>query len=66
MLHVDQLRKIQLEDYVGIVGEKRIDSVKALAEKLKGKSVTHINSTSFGGEVAEMLQNLVPILKDVG
>jgi len=66
MLHVDQLRKIQLEDYVGIVGEEEIDSVKALAEKLKGKSVTHINSTSFGGGVAEMLQNLVPIMKDVG
>lgn len=41
MLHVDQLRKIQLEDYVGIVGEEEIDSVKALAEKLKGKSQTY-------------------------
>jgi trehalose synthase len=66
MLHVEQLRKISLDDYVGIVGEEEVNSVKALAEKLKGKSVTHVNSTSFGGGVAEMLQNLVPLMKDVG
>jgi trehalose synthase len=66
MLRVEQLRKIQLDDYIGIVGEEEINSVKALAEKLKGKSVTHVNSTAYGGGVAEMLQNLVPIMKDVG
>ena len=49
MLHVEQLRKINLDDYLGIVGEQEINSVKALAEKLKGKSVTHVNSTSYGG-----------------
>ena len=66
MFHVEQLRKVLLDDYVGIVGEEEVNSVKALAEKLKGKSVTHVNSTSFGGGVAEMLQNLVPIMNNVG
>ncbi len=66
MLRVESLRKIQVDDYVGIVGKEEIDAVKALAEKLKGKSVTHVNSTSFGGGVAELLQNLVPLMKDVG
>ena len=66
MSHVEGLRKIQLDDYVGIVGVEEVNSVRALAEKLKGKSVTHVNSTSFGGGVAEMLQNLVPIMRDVG
>jgi trehalose synthase len=66
MSHGDSLRKIQLKDYVEIVGEEKVNSVLALAEKLKGKSVTHVNSTAFGGGVAEMLQNLVPIMKDVG
>ncbi len=66
MLHVEQLRKISLDDYIGIVGEEEVASVKALAETLKGKSVTHVNSTSFGGGVAEMLRNLVPIMNDVG
>jgi len=66
MLHVEQLRKISLNDYVGIVGEEEVNSVKALAEKLNGKSVTHVNSTAYGGGVAEMLHNLVPLMKDVG
>jgi hypothetical protein len=29
---------------------KAMGSVKALAEKLKGKSVTHVNSTASGAE----------------
>ncbi len=66
MLRVEQLRKIKIDDYVPIVGQEEVDSVKALAEQLKGKSVTHVNSTSFGGGVAELLENLVPIMKDVG
>ncbi len=66
MSHVETFRKIQLDDYVGIVGAEEINSVRLLAENLKGKSVTHVNSTSFGGGVAEILHNLVPIMKDVG
>jgi trehalose synthase len=66
MQRIEQLRKINLDDYVPIVGQEEVDSVKNLAEKLKGKSVTHVNSTSFGGGVAELLQNLVPLMKDVG
>ena len=66
MLHVEPLRKISLDDYVGIVGQEEVNSVKAIAEKLKGKSVTHVNSTSFGGGVAELLHTLVPLMKDVG
>lgn len=66
MSHVETFRKIQLDDYAGIVGEEEIESVRVLAEGLKGKSVTHVNSTSFGGGVAETLHNLVPIMRDVG
>ncbi|MGA3289434.1 MAG: glycosyltransferase [Candidatus Bathyarchaeia archaeon] len=66
MLRIEQLRKIEIDDYVPIVGQEEVDSVKALAEPLKGKSVTHVNSTAFGGGVAELLENLVPIMKDVG
>lgn len=66
MSHVETFRKIQLDDYAGIVGEEEIESVRVLAEGLKGKSVTNVNSTSFGGGVAETLHNLVPIMRDVG
>ena len=66
MFRVERLRKIKIDDYIPIVGQEEVDSVKALAEKLKGKSVTHVNSTAFGGGVAELLENMVPIMKDVG
>jgi len=60
------LRKLSLKDYTEIVGEKEINEIRTLAEKLAGKSVVHVNSTSFGGGVSEILQRLVPLMKDVG
>ena len=58
MSHIETLRKIQLDDYKEIVGAEEIDSVRALAEKLAGKSVTHVNSTAFGGGVARCFKTL--------
>ncbi|MFQ5836239.1 MAG: glycosyltransferase [Candidatus Bathyarchaeia archaeon] len=58
--------KLSLKDYAEIVGEKEINEIRTLAEKLAGKSVAHVNSTSFGGGVSEILHRLVPLMKDVG
>ncbi len=66
MLNVELSRTAHLEDYIGIVGEEEVNSVRTLADSLKGKSVTHINSTSYGGGVAEILTSLVPLMKDIG
>jgi len=59
------VRKLSLKDYAEIVGEKEINKIRSLAEKLAGKSVVHVNSTSFGGGVSEILHRLVPLMKDV-
>ena len=66
MQRVDLNRKIELKDYEGIIKEGQIELLQCLGEKLKGKSVTHVNSTSFGGGVVEILQSLVPLMRDVG
>jgi trehalose synthase len=66
LLDVDLKTRIRLEDFVGIVPEDQIQSVRAFGEKLKGKSVTHVNSTSFGGGVAEILQSMVPLMREAG
>lgn len=55
-----------LEEYVSIVGKAVIDDLKLLSEQLKGKTVQHINSTSVGGGVAEILMRMVPLLKELG
>jgi len=60
------LHKLSLEDYAEIVGENEINEIRTLAEKLSDKSVVHVNSTSFGGGVSEILRRLVPLMKDVG
>jgi trehalose synthase len=66
MLPVELTRKIELDDYAEIVGEKQIEIVRSLGERLKGKSIMNVNSTAFGGGVAELLNNILPLLKDVG
>ncbi len=60
------LGELSLKDYAEIVGEKETNEIRSLAEKLAGKSVVHVNSTSFGGGVSEILRRLVPLMKDVG
>lgn len=66
MLEVPLTGKIELKDFEGIVGEDQIRTVRTLGDKLKGKTVTHVNSTAFGGGVAEILHSMVPLMKDAG
>lgn len=56
----------RINEYEQIVGKGLIDELKLLADRLKGKSVQHINSTAVGGGVAEILNQLVPFLKELG
>jgi trehalose synthase len=53
-------------DYEPFVGKKAIEELIVLAEKIKGKSIQHVNSTYIGGGVAEILNRLVPLLKNLG
>lgn len=56
----------RLIDYRPIVGEEAIAEIEELAASLRGARVVHINATAFGGGVAEILQTLVPLMRDVG
>ena len=56
----------KLDDYRPIVGDAQIQAIRELAAPLKGTRVLHLNATSFGGGVAEILTTLVPLLNDVG
>jgi trehalose synthase len=57
---------LSLDKYAPIIGEKKISEIKRLADRLVGKSVCHVNSTSVGGGVAEILHRLIPLMQDVG
>jgi trehalose synthase len=43
-----------------------IDEVVKLGEELKGLRLCHINSTPFGGGVAELLVSYIPLLRALG
>jgi trehalose synthase len=55
-----------LTDYAEIIGEKRYEELRTLAKAAEGRSILQVNATAYGGGVAEILQNLVPLLRDTG
>lgn len=55
-----------LSNYIDIAGEEAIEDVRRVGERLSGKKIVQINSTKIGGGVAEILQRLIPLLRDVG
>ena len=52
--------------YEPIVGQAVIRQLRTLGEKLKGVHVVHVNSTSEGGGVAEILAWMVPLMRELG
>ncbi|MFZ5597282.1 MAG: glycosyltransferase [Bacillota bacterium] len=60
------MARFTLKDYEGVSGTAIIDECLALGERLKGYSILHINSTRIGGGVAEILNSLVPLMREVG
>ena len=56
----------RIEEYVPITGRAAIDDLRRIGEKLAGKVVQNINSTAVGGGVAEILNCMVPLLKELG
>jgi len=55
-----------LPQYSGVSPKGDLILLRKLGEKLHGKSFLHVNSTRAGGGVAEILQRMVPILKELG
>ncbi len=55
-----------LSDYVPVVGEGVVTELRLLGERLAGKRVLNVNSTRMGGGVAEILNRLVPLLRELG
>ncbi len=55
-----------ISDYADIVGNETIEEVQKLASYLNGKIIQNINSTAVGGGVAEILNRMIPLLKELG
>jgi trehalose synthase len=57
---------MHMDDYIPVAGKYIVDELRILAEKLEGKKIQNVNSTAVGGGVAEILNRMVPLLKELG
>lgn len=55
-----------IKDYIPIVGESTIEDLQLIADRLKGRVIQNVNSTALGGGVAEILNRMVPLLRELG
>jgi trehalose synthase len=55
-----------LESYRLLISDGLFDELQALAKELQGVRICHINSTAFGGGVAELLTRYLPALQGLG
>ena len=55
-----------LADYRSIIRRELYEEIWDLSKRLEGARVLHVNATSFGGGVAEILYTLVPLMRDAG
>lgn len=62
----DKHKIITLEDYEQLIGAEAIDRINRKAESLSGLHVANVNSTYYGGGVAELLSSLTLLMNSVG
>ena len=55
-----------LEAYETLLGKNAIEIIKNKAKEFKNKTILHVNATKFGGGVAEILQNMVALMTELG
>jgi trehalose synthase len=55
----------KLADYEPIIGKSQLNELRFLASPVAGRRVKMVNSTALGGGVAEMLNQLVPLLDEL-
>lgn len=55
-----------LDQYAAYAGADAVRQLRQLASRLQGLRVVHVNSTRQGGGVAEILEKLVPLMRQLG
>ena len=63
---MEKPRIVQLEDYEPFVGGEAVERILKKAKPLQGLHVVDINSTYYGGGVAELLSSMSLLMNSVG
>lgn len=56
----------RIEDYRGIASDEVLEEIQERSMDLNGSTVVHVNATNYGGGVAEILDNFVLLMNDLG
>lgn len=54
-----------LDRYLKLLGNKKVKRLKKKAKKFEKSDILHVNATKYGGGVAEILQNMVPLMHEL-
>ncbi|MGH2577230.1 MAG: glycosyltransferase, partial [Actinomycetota bacterium] len=66
MLPTVPLADKHVDEYAAPAGEEAVERLRKAAKPFAGVSMLHVNSTAYGGGVAELLQSQLPLLNDLG
>ncbi|MBD3349444.1 MAG: glycosyltransferase [Candidatus Eisenbacteria bacterium] len=61
-----EFRLTKIDDYEEYIGSEAVERIRSKAEELQNAHVAHINSTYYGGGVAELLSSLTLLMNSVG
>ena len=56
---------VTIDDYLPLLPSQMVDNLVVLARQVRHLRFVHVNSTAFGGGVAEILQSLVPFMNSL-
>lgn len=65
-MEAGQKRTVTIEDYAPFIGVEAVERIQKKAASLKCGRVLHINSTFYGGGVAQLLSSLMVLLSSLG
>ena len=66
MLQAVAVPPLSLDAYAPFIGEAAVAELRRFAAPLAGARVLHLNATSFGGGVAELLPTMTALMRDLG
>jgi trehalose synthase len=66
MLQKVTVGRWSLDAYDVLAPEEIMQELREHAHALKGARILHVNATSYGGGVSELLRSSVPLLRDLG
>jgi trehalose synthase len=66
MLETVEVPELEIDAYQGLAPDAIMDRLRRCGVELRGLRLLHLNATSFGGGVSELLRSTVALLRDLG